>query len=152
MQTNKVEQKTEEKEIVCRKCDAVYIFLWVIFLGLLLVMFLSLFTLDLWSMWKSSVMQFFFLMEIMVAILVFEVYMDIMIIWKNWLRFESGILVKNKKEIPYDKINSINVHSVFGFGTLEVMTWNDVMTRYKFLHNYAEVEKIIKERIHKDKK
>jgi len=78
--------------------------------------------------------------------------MDIMIIWKNWLRFESGILVKNKKEIPYDKINSVNVHSVFGFWTLEVMTGNDVMTRYKFLHNYGEIEKIIKERIHKDKK
>lgn len=152
MQTSKVEQKTEEKEIVCRKCDAVYIFLWVIFLGLLLVMFLSLFTLDLWSMWKSSVMQFFFLMEIMVAILVFEVYMDMLIIWKDGIRFESGILVKNKKEIPYDKINSINIHSVFWLWHLEVKTGNEEMTRYRFLHNYEEVEKIIKEHMHKNKK
>ena len=77
--------------------------------------------------------------------------MDIMIISKDGLRFESGILVKNKKEIPYDKINSVNVHSVFWLWSLEIMTGNDVMTRYKFLHNYAEVEKIIKECIHKDK-
>ena len=77
--------------------------------------------------------------------------MDIMIIWKDWLRFESGILVKNKKEIPYDKINSVNVHSVFWLGSLEIMTGNDEVIRYKFLHNYEEMEKVIKERIHKSK-
>lgn len=77
--------------------------------------------------------------------------MDIMIIWKNGLKFESGILVKNNKEIPYDKINSVNVHSVFWLGSLEIMTGNEVMTRYRFLHNYEEMEKIIKECIHKGK-
>ena len=152
MQQDKTTHPAEEKEIICRKCNAVYVFLWIVFFGVLLVMFLSLFTLDLGSMWRSSVMQFFFLMEIMVAILVFEVYMDMLIIWKDGIRFESGILVKNKKEIPYDKINSINVHSVFWLGHLEVKTGNEEMTRYRFLHNYEEVENIIKEHMHKDKK
>ena len=92
------------------------------FLVVLLIMFLCLTILDLEPGSKSSVLQFFFLAELVVAIVVFEEYMDIMIISKDGLRFESGILVKNKKEIPYDKINSVNVHSVFGFGTLEVMT------------------------------
>ena len=152
MQQDKTTHPAEEKEIICRKCNAVYVFLWIVFFGVLLVMFLSLFTLDLGSMWKSPVMQFFFLMEIMVAILVFEVYMDMLIIWKDGIRFESGILVKNKKEIPYDKINSINIHSVFWLWHLEVKTGNEEMTRYRFLHNYEEVEKIIKEHMHKNKK
>ena len=75
--------------------------------------------------------------------------MDILIIWKNWIRFESWILVKNKKEIPYDKINSINIHSAFWLWTLEVMAGNDEIVRYKFLNNYEEVGKIIKEYINK---
>ena len=149
MQT-KVE-KPEEKEIICRKCNFVYFFWWVIFLVVLLVMFLCLTILDLEPTSKSSVLQFFFLAELVVAIVVFEEYMDIMIISKDGLRFESGILVKNKKEIPYDKINSVNVHSVFWLGSLEIMTGNDEVTRYKFLHNYEEMEKVIKERIHKGK-
>jgi len=144
-------EKLEEKEIICRKCNFVYFFWWVIFLAVLLMMFLCLTVLDLESVWKSSILQFFFLAELVVAIVVFEEYMNIMIIWKNGLRFESGILVKNKKEIPYDKINSVNVYSVFWLGSLEIMTGNDVMTKYRFLHNYKEMEKIIKERIHKDK-
>ena len=144
-------EKSEEKEIICRKCNFVYFFWWVMFLVVLLVMFLCLTILDLEPGSKSSVLQFFFLAELVVAIVVFEEYMDIMIIWKNGLRFESGILVKNKKEIPYDKINSVNVHSVFWLGSLEIMTGNDEVTRYKFLHNYEEMEKVIKERIHKGK-
>ena len=149
MQT-KVE-KPEEKEIICRKCNFVYFFWWVIFLVVLLVMFLCLTILDLEPTSKSSVLQFFFLVELVIAIVVFEEYMDIMIISKDGLRFESGILVKNNKEIPYDKINSVNVHSVFWLGSLEIMTGNDEVTRYKFLHNYEEMEKVIKERIHKGK-
>jgi len=144
-------EKLEEKEIICRKCNAVYVFLWIVFFVVLLMMFLCLFVLDLWEVWNSSIIQFFFLVELVVAILVFEMYMDILIIWKNGIVFESGILVKNRKEIPYDKINSVNIHSVFWFGNLEIMTWNDLVVRYKFLDKYEEIEKIIKERIHKDK-
>ena len=143
--------KPEEKEIVCRKCNAVYYFWWTVFLVVLFIMFMCLFVLDLWSVWVNSIIQFFFLAELIVAIAIFEEYMNILVIWKDAIRFESWILVKNKKEIPYDKINSVNVHSVFWLGTLEIMTGNDEVTRYKFLHKYEEVEKIIKERIHKDK-
>jgi len=103
-------------------------------------------------MWNSSVLEFFLLVELIIAIVAFEEYVNILVIWKDWIRFERWIIVKNKKEIPYDKINSINIHSIFWLGNLEVMTWNDVVTRYKFLDKYEEVGKIIKERIHKDKK
>jgi membrane protein YdbS with pleckstrin-like domain len=143
-------EKTEEKEIICRKCNAVYIFWWIIFFVILLMMFMCLF-LDFGTVWKSSVLQFFFLAELVVAIVVFEEYMDILILWKNWIRFESGILVKNRKEIPYDKINSVNIHSAFWFGTLEILTGNDIMTRYRFLHEYDKVEKLIKSRINSEK-
>jgi membrane protein YdbS with pleckstrin-like domain len=151
MQQNKPEQH-EEKEIICRKCNAVYIFLWMACVIVLFMMFICLYSLDLWAMWNSSVLEFFLLVELIIAIVAFEEYVNILVIWKDWIRFESWIIVKNKKEIPYDKINSINIHSIFWLGNLEVMTWNDIVTRYKFLDNYEEVGKIIKERIHKDKK
>ena len=77
--------------------------------------------------------------------------MNILIVWKDWIRIESWIRVKDKKEIPYDKINSINVHSAFWFWHLEIKTGNEEMTRYKFLDKYEEAEKIIKEHIHKGK-
>lgn len=152
MQQNKVEKSTEEKEITCRKCDAVYIFLWIIFFFVLFMMFMCLSIFDFWTMIKSSIIEFFLLVELLVIIVALEEYMNILVIWKNWIRFESWIIVKNKKEIPYDKINSINVHSIFWLGTLEVMTGNDIVTRYKFLDKYEEVEEIIKWYIHKDKK
>lgn len=151
MQQNKPEQH-EEKEIICRKCNAVYFFLWMACVIVLFMMFICLYSLDLWAMWNSSVLEFFLLVELIIAIVAFEEYVNILVIWKDWIRFESWIIVKNKKEIPYDKINSINIHSIFWLGNLEVMTWNDIVTRYKFLDNYEEVGKIIKERIHKDKK
>ena len=152
MPHTKTSKATEEKELTFWKCKAVYILLWIIFFFILLMMFLCLFTLDLGSMWNSSVVHFFFLVEVLVAIAIFEEYVNILVIWKDWIRIESWIIVKDKKEIPYDKINSVNVHSVFWLGTLEIMTGNDVITRYKFLDRYEEAAKIIKEHINKDKK
>ena len=149
MQQNKLQKNSQEKEIICRKCNALYLFLWIVFVIVLLFMFLCLFSLDLGSAWNSSALQFFFLIELIIIIGIFESYVDILIIWKNWIRFESWILVKNKKEIPYDKINSINIHSAFWLWTLEVMAGNDEIVRYKFLNNYEEVGKIIKEYINK---
>ena len=152
MQQHHVAEADNEKEIICRKCNAVFIFWWILFCITLLIMFICLWWLDLWAQWTTSVIEFFFLVELILMISLFETYMNILIIWKNWLRFESWILVKNKKEIPYEKIHSINIHSALGFGTLEIMTGNDTITRYKFLDKYEEVEKIIKERIHPNKK
>jgi uncharacterized membrane protein YdbT with pleckstrin-like domain len=151
MQQHKAEQH-EEKEITCRKCNAIYILLWIAFVIVLFMMFICLFVLDLGTMWNNSLLQFFFLVELIIAIVAFEEYVNVLVIWKNCIRIESWIIVKDKKEIPYDKINSINVHSVFWLWSLEFMTWNDEITRYKFMDKYEEAEKIIKERIHKDKK
>ena len=72
MQQHKVEESKDEKEIICRKCNAVYVFGWIIFFVILLMMFICLFTLDLWSMWDGLVIQFFFLVELVVAIAIFE--------------------------------------------------------------------------------
>ena len=144
--------KPNKEEITFGKCKAVYVLLWIIFFFILFMMFLCLFTLDLGAMWNSSVIQFFFLVEVLVAVAVFEEYMNILVVWKDWIRIESWIIVKDKKEIPYDQINSINLHSAFWFWHLEIKTGNEEMTRYKFLDKYEEAEKIIKERIHKDKK
>ncbi len=152
MQHKKVEKSIEDKEVVCRKCNTVYAFLGIIFFFVLLVMFICVYAIDFWTLWNSSVLQFFFLVEVIIAIAIFEQYMDIMIVWKDWVKFESWILVKNKKEIPYDKINSVNIYSAFWLWNLEILTWNDVMTVYKFLDNYDEVGKIIKERVGNNKK
>ena len=77
--------------------------------------------------------------------------MNILIIWENGVIFESGILIKSKKEIPYDKINSVSIRSVFWFGALEIQVWNDIVTRYNFLDKYEEAEKLIKNKISKNK-
>jgi len=76
--------------------------------------------------------------------------MNILIIWENGVIFESGILIKSKKEIPYDKINSVSIRSVFWFGALEIQVWNDIVTRYNFLDKYEEAEKLIKNKISKN--
>ena len=72
--------------------------------------------------------------------------MNILIVWENGV-----ILIKSKKEIPYDKINSVSIRSVFWFGALEIQVWNDMVTRYDFLNKYEEAEKLIKNKISKNK-
>lgn len=151
MQQNKPNQN-EENEIICRKSNIIYFLLWIAFVIVLFMMFVCMFSLDLWTMWNNSLLQFFFLVELIIAIVAFEEYVNILIIWKDWIRIESWIIVKDKKEIPYDKINSMNIHSAFGLWSLEIMTWNDKITRYKFMDKYEEMWNIIKNRINKDKK
>ena len=73
--------------------------------------------------------------------------MNILIVWKDGVIFESGILIKSKKEIPYDKINSVSIRSAFWFGALEIQVWNDIVTRYNFLDKYEEAEELINEYI-----
>ena len=148
----KTKNHTEEhKDINFRKCNAVFVFWWIIFAIVLLLMFICLFVLDLWAKWNSSVIEFFFLVELIVAIMAFEAYVNILIVWKNGVTIESGILIKSKKEIPYDKINSVSIRSAFWFGALEIQVWNDITTRYNFLNKYEEAEKLIKNRISKNK-
>ena len=73
--------------------------------------------------------------------------MNILIVWKDGVIFESGILIKSKKEIPYDKINSVSIRSALWFGALEIQVWNDMVTRYNFLNKYEEAEELINEYI-----
>jgi uncharacterized membrane protein YdbT with pleckstrin-like domain len=141
----------EHKDIIFRKCNAVFVFWWIIFAIVLLLMFICLFVLDLWAKWNSSVVGFFFLVELIVAIMAFEAYVNILILWKDGVIIESGILIKSKKEIPYDKINSVSIRSAFWFGALEIQVGNDMVTRYNFLDKYEEAEKLIKEKISKNK-
>lgn len=142
----------EHKNIIFRKCNAVFVFWWIIFAIVLLLMFICLFVLDLWAKWNSSVIEFFFLVELIVAIMVFEAYVNILIVWKDGVTIESGILIKSKKEIPYDKINSVSIRSAFWFWALEIQIGNNMVTRYNFLDKYEEAEKLIKEHIHQGKK
>ena len=148
----KTKNHAEAQDIIFRKCNAVFVFWWIIFAILLLLMFICLFVLDLEFGWKSEIIQFFFLVELIVAIVIFEEYMNILIVWKDGVIFESGILIKSKKEIPYDKINSVSIRSAFWFGALEIHVGNDMVTRYNFLDKYEEAERLIKDHIHDGKK
>jgi membrane protein YdbS with pleckstrin-like domain len=139
-------QVEKQESVTFRKCNAVFVFWWIIFAIILLLMFICLFVLDLEFGWKSEIIQFFFLVELVVAIVIFEEYMNILIVWENGVILESGILIKSKKEIPYDKINSVSIRSAFWFGALEIQVWNDMVTRYNFLDKYEDAEKLIKER------
>lgn len=97
--------------------------------------------------WKSSVLEFFLLVEVIIIIGAIESYMSILTVWKNWVILESWIVLKHKTEIPYKKINSVSMHSIFWLWTLEIKAGNDEITRYKYLAKYDEVEKLIKERM-----
>ena len=142
-------QVDKHEDVVFRKCKAVFVFWWMVFVLVLLMMFICLFVLDLESVWRSEIVQFFLLVELIIAIVIFEAYMNVLIVWKNGVILESWILVKSKKEIPYNKINSVNVSSVFWFWALEIQVGNDMVTWYNFLDRYEEAESLIKERMSK---
>lgn len=142
-------QVDKHEDVVFRKCKAVFVFWWMVFVFVLLMMFICLFVLDLESVWRSEIVQFFLLVELIIAIVIFEAYMNVLIVWKNGVILESWILVKSKREIPYNKINSVNISSVFWFWALEIQVGNDMVTWYNFLDRYEEAESLIKERMSK---
>jgi glucan phosphoethanolaminetransferase (alkaline phosphatase superfamily) len=142
-------QVDKNEDVVFRKCKAVFVFWWMVFVLVLLMMFICLFVLDLESVWRSEIVQFFLLVELIIAIVIFEAYVNVLIVWESGVIFESWILVKSKREIPYDKINSVSIRSAFWFGALEIQVGNDMVTRYNFLDKYEEAEKLIKERMSK---
>ncbi len=144
-------QVEKQESVTFRKCNVVFVFWWIVFVLVLLMMFFCLFVLDLESIWKSEIIQFFFLVELIIAIVIFEAYVNVLIVWESGVIFESGILIKSKKEIPYNKINSVNIRSVFWFGALEIQVWNDIVTRYNFLNKYEDAERLIKEGMSKSK-
>ena len=142
-------QVDKHEDVVFRKCKAVFVFWWMVFVLVLLMMFICLFVLDLESVWRSEIVQFFLLVELIIAIVIFEAYMNVLIVWKNGVILESCILVKSKREIPYNKINSVNISSVFWFWALEIQVGNDMVTWYNFLDRYEEAESLIKKRMSK---
>ena len=142
-------QVDKHDDVVFRKCKAVFVFWWIVFVLVLLMMFICLFVLDLESVWRNEIVQFFLLVELIIAIVIFEAYMNVLIVWKNGVILESWILVKSKREIPYNKINSVNICSVFWFWALEIQVGNDMVTWYNFLDRYEEAEGLIKERMSK---
>ena len=135
------------QELSYRKSNAIFVLWWVLFVIGLIMMSIFLSDANMQPEWKRAVLEFFVLVEIVIIIAALESYMSILTVWKNWVIIESWILLKHKTEIPYKKINSISVHSISGLWTLEILTGNDEMTRYKYLAKYDEVEKLIKERI-----
>lgn len=135
------------QELSYRKSNVIFVLWWVLFVIGLIMMSIFLSDANMQPEWKGAVLEFFVLVEIVIIIAALESYMSILTVWKNWVIIESWILLKHKTEIPYKKINSISVHSISGLWTLEILTGNDEMTRYKYLAKYDEVEKLIKERI-----
>jgi glucan phosphoethanolaminetransferase (alkaline phosphatase superfamily) len=142
-------QVDKNEDVVFRKCKAVFVFWWMVFVLVLLMMFICLFVLDLESVWRSEIVQFFLLVELIIAIVIFEAYVNVLIVWESGVIFESWILVKSKREIPYNKINSVNISSVFWFWALEIQVGNDMVTWYNFLDRYEEAESLIKKRMSK---
>ena len=130
-----------------RKSNVIFVLWWVLFVVGLIMMLAFLSDAGMSPEWKDAILEFFLLVEIIIIIATLESYMSILTVWKNWVIMESWILLKHKTEIPYKKINSISMHSIFWLGTLEIMTGNDEVIRYKYLAKYDEVENLIKERI-----
>ena len=130
-----------------RKSNVIFVLWWILFAIGLILMFAFLSDADMSPEWKGAVLEFFLLVEIVIIIVAIESYMSILTVWKNGVILENWILLKHKTEIPYKKINSISMHSIFWLWTLEIMTGNDEVIRYKYLAKYDEVEKLIKERM-----
>lgn len=128
-----------------RKSNVIFILRWVLFAIGLIMMFAFLSDANMQPEWKSAILEFFLLLEVVIIIAALESYMSILTVWKNGVILENWIILKHKTEIPYKKINSISMHSIFWLWTLEIMTWNDEVTRYKYLAKYDEVERLIKE-------
>ena len=134
------------KEFSYRKSNVIFALWWILFV-VGLIMMLAFLSIASSPEWRSAALDFFLLLEVVIIIAALESYMSILTVWKNGVILESWIILKHKTEIPYKKINSISMHTVFWLGTLEIMTGNDEITRYKYLAKYDEVEKLIKERI-----
>ena len=142
-----MDKKSENiKELSYRKSNVIFVLWWVLFV-IGLIMMLAFLSITKTPEWKSSVLEFFLLVEVIIIIGAIESYMSILTVWKNWVILESWIVLKHKTEIPYKKINSISMHSIFWLWTLEIKAGNDEITRYKYLAKYNEVENLIKERM-----
>lgn len=141
-----MDKKSENiQEPSYRKSNLIFALWWILFLFGLILMFVFLSDANMSSEWKSATLEFFLLVEVVIIIAAIESYMNKLTVWNNWVILESWILLKHKTEIPYKKINTISMHSIFWLWTLEIKTWSDEIIRYKYLAKYDEVEKLIKQ-------
>ena len=132
------------------KCMELYVFLLIIFAIVLIIMFALLFDDSYSQMVKTSGFQFFIVIELVIIITLAELYVSSLTVWEESIVFESWILFKERKEIPYKNINSVKTFSIFWLWGIEIYTGNDIVNRYKYLDKYSEVEKLIN--IHVNKK
>lgn len=74
----------------------------------------------------------------------------------NSINMKSGFFIVNETEIPFSKINSITTQkgilgNMFGYGTLIIMTGNDIRgQRFASLEDPEKVKNELMKFIHKD--
>lgn len=137
----------ETNKSIYRKNNIVFIIWWILF-SLILIAFLYCYlNAEISEEIKNLCLILFIILEVVIIVIVARFYLNTLTISKNGIILESWILVKNKTEILYNKINTVKRYSLFWLGTLEITLNNDKVITYKFLDRCEEVEKKIKEYI-----
>ena len=137
----------ETNKSIYRKNNIVFIIWWILF-SLILIAFLYCYlNAEISEEIKNLCLILFIILEVVIIVIVARIYLNTLTISKNGITLESWILVKNKTEILYNKINTVKTYSLFWLSTLEITLNNDKVITYKFLDRCEEVEKKIKEHI-----
>ena len=137
----------ETNKSIYRKNNIVFIIWWILFSLILIVFLYCYLNAEISEEIKNLCLILFIILEVVIIVIVARFYLNTLTISKNGIILESWILVKNKTEILYNKINTVKRYSLFWLGTLEITLNNDKVITYKFLDRCEEVEKKIKEYI-----
>ena len=137
----------ETNKSIYRKNNIVFIIWWILFSLILIVFLYCYLNAEISEEIKNLCLILFIILEVVIIVIVARIYLNTLTISKNGIILESWILVKNKTEILYNKINTVKTYSLFWLSTLEITLNNDKVITYKFLDRCEEVEKKIKEHI-----
>lgn len=137
----------ETNKSIYRKNNIVFIIWWILFSLILIVFLYCYLNVEISEEIKNLCLILFIILEVVIIVIVARIYLNTLTISKNGITLESWILVKNKTEILYNKINTVKTYSLFWLSTLEITLNNDKVITYKFLDRCEEVEKKIKEHI-----
>ena len=137
----------ETNKSIYRKNNIVFISRWILFSLILIAFLYCYFNAEISEEIKNLCLILFIILEVVIIVIVARFYLNTLTISKNGIILESWILVKNKTEILYNKINTVKTYSLFWLSTLEITLNNDKVITYKFLDRCEEVEKKIKEHI-----
>ena len=137
----------ETNKSIYRKNNIVFISRWILFSLILIAFLYCYFNAEISEEIKNLCLILFIILEVVIIVIVARFYLNTLTISKNGITLESWILVKNKTEILYNKINTVKTYSLFWLSTLEITLNNDKVITYKFLDRCEEVEKKIKEHI-----